>query len=115
MQRGSSTSSLARKSKLKAYIIGLNTQFARLETIMHDYNVKAVVLCSLYQVGLPTLEDSLSSVSLRSWVSTQSNDELWTAGIKDYLSHVDSLLSDFKDVVPSAGEWGGSRAALLCM
>jgi len=44
MQRGSSTSSLARKSKLKAYIIGLNTQFARLETIMHDYNVKAVGL-----------------------------------------------------------------------
>ena len=39
-----------------------------------------------------------------SWVSSQralQPDQLWSDGVRDYLKHVDELLSDFKDVVPT--------------
>ncbi|KAG1680940.1 hypothetical protein FOA52_009899 [Chlamydomonas sp. UWO 241] len=54
-----------------------------------------------------------------SWVADQNGghaDELWTAGVRDYVRHAEGLLSEFKDVLDSApapgGLFGAGRAAV---
>ena len=129
MQRGASSAShpdqtLARKSKLKAHIIGLNQQFSRYSygpynprrPAMHssrcsDHNPHAIYF------SWACMPDTHGPCS---WVSSQRSshpEELWTDGVRDYLKHVEELLSDFKDIIPataiasavSTGAQGGGK------
>ena len=50
---------------------------------------------------------------LCSWIHSQSSDQLWSDGVRDYLRHVDGLLADFRDVVPTTGKLNGNRMVPL--
>ena len=49
-----------------------------------------------------------------SWVSCQRalhSDQLWSDGVRDYLKHVDELLSDYKDIVPTTAAASSAPSA----